>query len=83
MMLSCTVETAVRAGQLVRVLPDYDLGEFPIIALYPHRQYVSAKLRSFLDFAAKHFSEMPDCTEAVAAAERAVARFSPPRMAMA
>jgi DNA-binding transcriptional LysR family regulator len=75
--LSCSVEAAIRAGQLVRVLPEHHLGDFPVIALYPHRQYISAKVRSFLDFAAKHFAEMPDCTEAVAAAERAVARFAP------
>jgi DNA-binding transcriptional LysR family regulator len=77
MSLSCVVEAGIRAGRLVRVLPEHHLGDFPIIALYPHRQYVSAKLRSFLDFAAKHFAEMPDCTDAVAAAERAVARFAP------
>jgi DNA-binding transcriptional LysR family regulator len=77
MALSCAVEEAIRDGRLVRVLPEYQKGEFPIVALYPHRQYISAKLRSFLDFAAKHFSEMPDCSEAVAAAERAVARFAP------
>jgi hypothetical protein len=41
------------------VLPDYHLGEFPIFALYPHRQYVPAKLRSFIDFAVKHFAEHP------------------------
>jgi DNA-binding transcriptional LysR family regulator len=77
MGLSCTVEAAIREGKLVRVLPEHHLGEYPIIALYPHRQYVSAKLRSFLDFAASHFSAMPDCSDAVAAAERAVARFAP------
>ncbi|HEV8027674.1 MAG TPA: LysR family transcriptional regulator [Stellaceae bacterium] len=77
MGLSCAVEAAIRAGKLVRVLPEHHLGEYPIIALYPHRQHISAKVRSFLDFAARHFAEMPDCTDAVAAAERAVARFAP------
>jgi len=41
------------------VLPDYSVGEFPIVALYPHREYVSAKVRSFVDFAAKHLAEDP------------------------
>jgi hypothetical protein len=77
MGLSCAVEAAIRAGKLVRVLPEHHLGEYPIIALYPHRQHISAKVRSFLDFAARHFAEMPDCTDAIAAAERAVARFAP------
>jgi DNA-binding transcriptional LysR family regulator len=53
------VDDAVRSGQLVRVLPDYHLGEFPIFVVYPHRQYVPAKLRSFIDVAAKHFAEHP------------------------
>lgn len=53
------VEEAIRAGQLVRVLPDYHLGEFPIFAVYPHREHMPAKLRSFIDFAAKHFAEHP------------------------
>ena len=59
MALSCTAGPAVRSGRLVRVLPDYHLGEFPIIALYPHREHVSAKVRSFVDFAAKHFAGDP------------------------
>ena len=83
MALSCTAELAIRAGQLVRVLPEYHLGEFPIIALYPHRQHLSAKVRSFLDFAARYFAEMPDCAAATAAAEKAVARFREPRRATA
>jgi DNA-binding transcriptional LysR family regulator len=84
MALSCIVEEGISAGRLVRVLPEHQKGEFPVIALYAHRQYMSAKVRSFVDFAAKHFAAMPDCTDAVAAAERAVARFAPPsRMAMA
>lgn len=44
-----TGDTALCSGQLVPVLPDYSVGEFPIVALYPHRQYVSAKVRSFVD----------------------------------
>jgi DNA-binding transcriptional LysR family regulator len=53
------VDDAARSGQLVRVLPEYHLGEFPIFLVYPHRQYVPAKLRSFIDLAAKHFAEHP------------------------
>jgi DNA-binding transcriptional LysR family regulator len=53
------VEESIRSGKLVRVLPAYHLGEFPIFALYPHRQYMPAKLRSFIDLAARHFAEHP------------------------
>ena len=47
----------VRAGQLVHLLPDYDSGDLPVVALYPHRQHLPAKVRSFIDFAVKHFAE--------------------------
>jgi DNA-binding transcriptional LysR family regulator len=53
------VEEAIRSGKLACVLPDYHLGEFPIFAIYPHRQYVPAKLRCFIDLAVKHFAEHP------------------------
>jgi DNA-binding transcriptional LysR family regulator len=59
MALGGTVERALGSGRLVRVLPEYHLGEFPIIALYPHRQHLSAKVRCFVDFAAQHFAQNP------------------------
>ena len=57
---SFVVDEAVRKGKLVQVLPDHHLGEFPIIALFPNRQHVPAKVRSFVDFAAKHFAADPN-----------------------
>jgi len=51
------LEEAMRCGQLVHVLPDYHLGEYPVYAIYPHREHMPAKLRSFIDFAVKHFAE--------------------------
>jgi DNA-binding transcriptional LysR family regulator len=51
------VEGEIRAGRLVHVLRGWDLGNFPICALYPHRQHLAAKVRSFIDFAVKHFPE--------------------------
>ena len=59
MALGGAVEWALGSGRLVRVLPEYHLGEFPIIALYPHRRHVSAKVRCFVDFAAQHFARNP------------------------
>jgi DNA-binding transcriptional LysR family regulator len=53
------VDAELRSGALVRVLPDYYLNEFPLIALYLHREHVPAKLRAFLDFAARHFAADP------------------------
>jgi DNA-binding transcriptional LysR family regulator len=37
------------AGSLVRLLPDYQTVEFPIVAVYPHRRHLSAKVRVFID----------------------------------
>lgn len=48
------VQDDIRAGRLVQVLPGWDL-DLPIMALYPHRRHLSAKVRLFIDFAAKHF----------------------------
>lgn len=39
----------VAAGRLVPVLPDYDTAELPVIALYPARRYLPAKVRAFID----------------------------------
>ncbi|HZB90728.1 MAG TPA: LysR family transcriptional regulator [Stellaceae bacterium] len=66
MACSRTAENALRSGQLVRVLPDYHFGEFPIVAVYPHRQHLSAKVRSFVDFAAEHFAEEPAVADGAA-----------------
>jgi DNA-binding transcriptional LysR family regulator len=47
----------VKAGQLVRLLPDYEPVEFAINAVYPHRHQLSAKVRIFIDLLATHFAE--------------------------
>jgi DNA-binding transcriptional LysR family regulator len=37
------------AGSLVRLLPDYRTVEFSIAAVYPHRRFLAAKVRVFID----------------------------------
>jgi DNA-binding transcriptional LysR family regulator len=44
------------SGALVPLLPDYQTPEFEIVALYPHRRHLTAKLRAFLDMLVDHFS---------------------------
>lgn len=44
-------------GRLVSVLDDYRPVEFAINAIYPHRVYLSAKVRSFIDLAVERFAE--------------------------
>ena len=49
------VADEVRAGRLVRVLPDYQPPRSPISAVYPSRRHLSAKVRSFVDFLADRY----------------------------
>jgi DNA-binding transcriptional LysR family regulator len=50
------VAPEVRAGRLVRVLPDYQPPRSPISAVYPSRRHLSAKVRSFVDFLAERYA---------------------------
>ncbi|HEX7967959.1 MAG TPA: LysR family transcriptional regulator [Stellaceae bacterium] len=52
-----SIRDDVRAGRLIQVLPDWHSGELPIVALYPARDHLPAKVRIFIDFAVKHFAE--------------------------
>jgi DNA-binding transcriptional LysR family regulator len=49
----------IKSGRLVPVLTEFLRTEYPVNAIYPHRQYVSAKVRSFIDLLAKRFRENP------------------------
>lgn len=46
----------LRAGRLVRVLPAYRLPDIDVLALYPSRRHVSAKVRAVIDFLVEAFS---------------------------
>jgi DNA-binding transcriptional LysR family regulator len=49
------VEDELKAGRLIRLLPDYSTPETPVRAVYPHSHYLSAKTRTFIDFLATRF----------------------------
>lgn len=49
----------LRAGTLVRVLPAYSLPDIDVLALYPSRRHVSAKVRAAIDFLVEAFSGVP------------------------
>jgi DNA-binding transcriptional LysR family regulator len=49
----------LRAGRLVQVLPDYRLPDIDVLALYPSRRHVSAKVRAAIDFLVDAFSGVP------------------------
>lgn len=50
-----TVQDDLLTGRLVRVLPEYTLGERNYYALYPHARHLPAKVRVFVDFMVEHY----------------------------
>lgn len=51
------VADALRAGQLVPLLEDFELPPLGIHAVYPANRHVSAKVRAFIDFLVLHFGD--------------------------
>jgi DNA-binding transcriptional LysR family regulator len=47
------ISAELRSGQLVAILADFMPFEFSIAALYPNRRHLPAKVRGFIDLAAK------------------------------
>ena len=56
---SFLVGADLRAGRLVRVLPDYRLPDIDVLAVYPSRRHLSAKVRVMIDFLAQEFAGVP------------------------
>ncbi|ASP33384.1 LysR family transcriptional regulator [Labrenzia sp. VG12] len=50
------VETALREGQLERVLPDYATDTYGVYALYPPNRHLTRRLRALIDHLAAEFS---------------------------
>ncbi len=50
MLPSYIVGRDIEKGKLVPVMEDYAVAPLDIHAVYPHRKYLSAKVRSFVDF---------------------------------
>lgn len=53
----------IRAGRLVPVLADFLRTEYDVSAIYPHRRYLSIKVRLFLDLLVERFRENPSWAE--------------------
>ncbi len=51
-----TCEKEVANGELKIILEDYDQMQFDVYAVYPHRQYLTAKVRAFVDFVVDAFA---------------------------
>jgi len=50
-----TCEQEVANGDLQVILDDYDQMPLDVFAVYPHRQYLTAKVRAFVDFVVEAF----------------------------
>lgn len=50
-----TCEQEIAEGKLQVILDDYEAIEFLVYAVYPHRQYLTAKVRAFVDFLVASF----------------------------
>ena len=55
---SWLVDEDLRRGTLLRVLPQYTQAPQELYATYISRQYLTPKVRSFIDFMAAHFRKM-------------------------
>jgi len=51
------IEPELQQGVLKEILPGYKTLEFGLFAIYPHRRYLSKKVRCFIDFLIDEFSE--------------------------
>jgi len=61
------VRLQLEGGSLVPVLPGYDFGtDVAIYAVYPHRRYLPAKTRAFIDYLAESFGPEPYWDQPVA-----------------
>jgi len=49
----------LRAGRLVPLLPDFRLPDIDVLAVYPSRRHLSAKVRVMIDFLVEAFRDTP------------------------
>jgi DNA-binding transcriptional LysR family regulator len=56
----------LRTGALVPILTEFLLKQYSIDVLYPHREHLPAKVRTFIDLLVKNFRQMDwDCTQSI------------------
>ena len=49
----------LRSGDLVALLPGYRVPDIDILAVYPSRRHLSAKVRAMIDFLVEEFGDVP------------------------
>ena len=59
------VQQQIKQGELVTLLSDYNTPKHTVYAVYPHRHFLPAKIRSFIDFLKLEFAKDQDgCNKA-------------------
>lgn len=53
------VSEQIRQKRLVQILTDWETDEFSLYAVYPNRQFLPPKVRSFIDFLVEYFGPQP------------------------
>ncbi len=53
---SYMVDEDIRAGRLQRILSDLEPQMRPIVAVYPHREFLASKVRTFVDYLIEAFA---------------------------
>jgi len=64
MLAKVTIEELLSSGQLVSLLPDYQAPPVPIYAVYPHREFLPAKVKVFLKLLQNYCANASWSTEA-------------------
>jgi DNA-binding transcriptional LysR family regulator len=59
----------LRSGSLVRLLPEWEADTFWAYAVYPHRQFLLPKVRTFIDFMVEFFGSEPYWTKTFSTSE--------------
>jgi DNA-binding transcriptional LysR family regulator len=59
-----TIRSAFKSGSLIRVLPDYHLQHLHIYAVYASRQYLDAKIKTWIDFLRESIAQELSADEA-------------------
>lgn len=57
----CHILEDLHSGRLVRLLPEWQVAEIPILAVYPDNRQIAAKVRAFVDFLARRLA--PDALQ--------------------
>ncbi|QCP52955.1 LysR family transcriptional regulator [Trinickia violacea] len=52
-----TIQSILRSGALVRVLPEYQLQPLNVFAIYASRQFLDAKIKTWITFLRERFAE--------------------------